>query len=169
MPNENPYRSPGAPPANEQQQRGKPGLAILAGTAADLGGSILFAFLQAIIFAVVLDARGMNSNEVAQHLGDSSLYFAASLVLGLSMDVLGGYVTARIANHNVYQYALITAGCVAILGQLILGSGLSMSGFDLLATIAIFPLACLGANLHLRSRQNVGGSTSNSPDDHFEA
>lgn len=169
MSGQNPYQPPGAN-VGGQSRRGHPIKAVLAGTAADLGGSIFCAFLQAIVFTIVLNSRGLTGEEVTAHLSDSTLYFMASMVLGLGMDVLGGYVAARVANHNEYQWALVTAVCVAVLGQVVLGSGLAMSGYDLMATLAIFPLAILGAHLHVRSKAaNIGPDDSNDDDNSFQA
>ncbi len=150
----NPYQPPGSDPgrAIDPHRRGHPLKAIVFGAVADLGGTILMAIVVSTLFATMLVANGHPADAIADLMIASKLYMAVLLTLGLGLDVVGGYVAARIANHAEYKHAILTAVLVVIGGTL-LGSGSDDSGWpawiDVAGNVLVFPAALFGAYLYL--------------------
>lgn len=150
----NPYEPPSSDPGRgiDPNRRGHPLKAIGLGALADLGGTLIMATLVSTLFATMLVINGVAADAVADQMIASKLYLGVLLVLGLGLDVVGGYVAARIANHAEYKHALLTAGLV-IIGGMLLSAGADEGGWpawiNALGTLAAIPAALLGAHIYL--------------------
>src|SRR5690349_20937062 len=100
---DNPYRAPTAAVRDPPPPPRSPILAMVAGLAVDIGGSMLASIVIGIVYAVVLASRGMAPEEVGKiltALDPSSGYFILSSAIGFGFSLLGGYVCARIARRD---------------------------------------------------------------------
>lgn len=98
-------------------------------------------------------ASGHDAGSVAEILKTSTVFLAASSVLGGLCSVLGGYVSARIAKHDeVLNGALASIFCVG-LGVYAVVSGTGRLWLDVLYLPLSPGLAALGG--YLRSRQTA--------------
>jgi len=97
----NPYRAPEAPVRDSGAGPQRPTwVAILAGLAADVGGTFIGSIVVTLVVGVLLTSQGISAADVETQLASSGPYQAFSLLFGLSFTVLGGYVAARVANRR---------------------------------------------------------------------
>lgn len=150
----NPYAPPGAKvdDRDPRKRRGSPWRAVLTGWFVDIGGTILFA---STVLALIAGAiAGSNLNELAA-LERSSGWQMFGLVFGMGFTALGGYVTARIANHNELRLALLTGLLSLVTGELLLQAGdgdSSMFWVRLVGLICTIPIAMAGAWLYVQGK-----------------
>ncbi len=121
---DNPYKAPTTPVKDVPPPPRSPLLAVLAGVAVDIGGTMVAGLVIGIVYAVMLASQGMNPEQIGEVLVEAdprSGYFAVSVVVGLGFSVLGGYVCGRLARRRERFFA-------AIAGLLSVAIGLSMGG-----------------------------------------
>ncbi len=155
----NPYRPPGSGSGGPVEfRRGHPLKAIALGALADVGGTVLVSAVVTLLFVTMLMLNGVPEDGVADQLGASRIYLGVIFVLGLGLDVVGGYVAARIANHAEYKHAILTAVVVVIAGIVLTGGSGEKDWPGWLDTFGIamaFPSALLGARLYLLERHRA--------------
>lgn len=157
--------SPYEPPRTRLEDRGTPSgprrptwLAVLLGLGADIGGTYIFVIAIAIMFGVIAGFSGQGQ-EGYEAMMRSTPVEILLFIVGAGFTVLGGYVSARVANHLEYRHGLY-------LGAASLASGLLMSaiwGGDIeqalwltvINIISPIPLGIYGG--HLRAQQKRRG------------
>jgi len=123
---DNPYKAPTAPVKDALPPPRSPIVAVLAGLAVDIGGTVVAGIVIAIVYAIILASQGLDAEKIQTVLSTvdpSSTYFAVGTLMGFGFSVLGGYVCARLARRRERRLALIQ-------GLLSAAIGLSMAGDD---------------------------------------
>ena len=93
----------------------KPVMAVIAGVLIDLLGSIIIAVLIGFALGFYLLSQGVAESELEAVLTASLTQLpwnVALIALGAAISVLAGFVTAKIAKHDVYAYAG-AVGCIS--------------------------------------------------------
>ena len=150
---DNPFAPPRPDSSVKSPKRGSPVVAVLAGVAADIGGTFLAVILVGIVIAATLGLQGMSQEqigEVFEQVHPASWESILGYIVGLAFSVLGGYVCARVAGHSEYKLAAIVAAIGAVLG--LMGSGQMSPGLDLLLTF--LSVACVMAGAWLGAARN---------------
>jgi hypothetical protein len=161
----NPYRAPTTPVTDAPPPPRSPILAVLAGVAVDIGGSVVSSVVIGIVYYATLASRGGSPEEIGaalSEMGSSSGYFVVAVATGLGFSVLGGYVCARVARRKERRLA-------AIAGLLSVATGLSIGGASLglwgNAGMALLSFASVMLGGELGRRRNVaqarGASVAN--------
>lgn len=155
---ESPYKPPETPVRDvPSQERGATWKAVLLGLLADVGGTIIFANLFALVIGIALGMQGRPMSDL-QNLNTHNGFLTFSLFCGMAFTCLGGYVAARIANHAEYRHGFylgIASLLTGILLQRVMDPAETPFWIDLLSHILIIPAALYGA--HLRLRQKFAG------------
>ena len=146
---DNPYAPPIAPIKGSDQppRRGSAVLAVLIGWATDICGTTIFASIAIIVVGLLLGAQGATELELVS-IERSSGWQAFGLIFGMGFTALGGYVTARIANHAVYKLAAITGVISLATGEILIQStdvDSSMFWVRLVGFVFTLPAALGGA------------------------
>ncbi len=98
---ENPYETPDSNLDVRESREQRPIRGIVLGFVTDLGGTTLFSVVLVFVYATALAGQGMNAADIEQTLSNFetySFYGVISILLGLAMSCLGGYVCIRISN-----------------------------------------------------------------------
>ena len=117
--------------------RGSPVKGMALGLAADVGGSMLAAFLLFFTWAIWLGASGLDAEAITQAMTENDPMSGISLisyVVGTAFSWLGGYVCARVARETEMQCAAVVA-TVSTLTALAMGTGLPFALYLLLALL----------------------------------
>jgi len=130
----------------------KPVIAVITGVLIDIIGTIIIAVLIGLALGFYLLSQGVAENELESVLTTRITHVPWSIiliVLGASISVLAGYVTAKIAKHGVYLYAGIV-GCIS--GGFGYSTGLDEYSAPVNISLALLTVAVtiLGAFLWLR-------------------
>lgn len=144
-PRENPFAPPRSDLSSKPVERGSPVVAVIAGVAADIGGSFLSFILMGVGVGVTLGLQGMSPERIREVLTQTDPYSLQSILgyaLGSVFSVVGGYVCARVARHAEYKLAGIVAAIGVTLG-LLMGSGQLPAALNALLTV-LSVLAVLG-------------------------
>ena len=148
----NPYKAPTAAVRDPPPPPRSPIVAILAGLAVDIGGSVLASIVIGVVYAVVLATRGMPPEEVGRTLtalDPSSGYFILSSMIGFGFSLLGGYVCARIARRDERRLSVILAALIEVIG-LVLGAATLGIGLNALMLVLTFAAVIAGGELGRR-------------------
>jgi hypothetical protein len=114
----NPYRAPDAPVRDPGAGPQRPTwVAILAGLAADVGGTFIGSIVVTLVFGVLLTSQGMSAADIERELAGSGPYQVFSLLFGLSFTVLGGYVAARVANRRELWHGMVLGIASLVFGE----------------------------------------------------
>jgi hypothetical protein len=143
------------PRANLQVRNKEPGSlpkAVAIGVLIDVSGTLLVGFAAAIVYGIVLGARGLSEDQIARAFEDIDPWSAFGLLtsfLGMLVSAFAGYQCARIANRNGYLapgiLAMISCGFGAALG------GDLYSQLELLVLSGLTVVAVLGgASIYVR-------------------
>ena len=122
----NPFKPPETDSSRNPQPAGPgtPVKAVLFGLAVDIGGSMLVGFVTAVLYAVQLKAQGVADSDIREamaHMPHDSALYMASMLFGIALSVLGGFVCARIAHRDEYRPGLILA-VISLVFSLLVGS-----------------------------------------------
>jgi hypothetical protein len=143
---DNPFKPPGTdldsrPPGPTRP--GSPARAVAIGLAVDLGGSVLLNLLLTILYAASLQASGLSHEDIKDalsHIPPDSWIAVTGLLLGACLDVLSGFVCARIVQRDEYRVGAVLA-TISALCTLLLGGG-SDTGDDLIVLLTLCTAAC---------------------------
>jgi len=152
---DNPYAAPTTPVKDPPPPPRSPILAVLAGVATDIGGTIVAGLVISIVYAATLASEGRSLEQIEQALTQidpSSGYFVVSLVVGFGFSVLGGYICARVARREERRYAAIAALLIVAIG---LGMGGSSFGFWANVGMALLSFVSVMLGGELGRRRNV--------------
>lgn len=128
--------------------------AVIIGLIADIGGTVAFFFVFAILGTILLSAMGRNIEELESY-GKTTGFVVLSSLAGFLFSVFGGYVSARFAGRAEMKNAFATGMLSAVTGLLffILFPDSSPLWLDVLALIAIVPCAMLGGHVCLKGKR----------------
>lgn len=149
----NPYEPPRS---NLQRRNTEPGSipkAVAIGVAIDIGGTLIASFAIAIVYSIILGARGYDEEAIAaefQQLGVWSAYGIVAGAIGLGISAFAGFHCARIANRSDYLAPGIMAMISCAFGAAI--SAGTHSHTTLIVLSALSVIAVLGgAWLYIKS------------------
>jgi hypothetical protein len=126
---------------------GSPLRAIAIGLVIDLGGSIVLYLLLTIVYAASLQHAGMTPAELKaamDHIPSDSWAAVAGLLLGACLDVLSGFVCARVAGRDEWRVGGTLAGISAACTLMLSDTGASASDLTLLLTACTAACTLLG-------------------------
>jgi hypothetical protein len=154
---DNPYAPPTAQskPSDIPPRRGSAPLAVLIGWATDIGGTTVFAALALVVIGILMGGGGATDVELMA-FERSSGWQMFGLIFGMGFTSLGGYVTARIANHSEYKLAAITGLISLVTGEILMQAGevdSSMFWVRLVGFIFTLPAALGGAWWYLQRKR----------------
>jgi hypothetical protein len=158
---ENPYKPPMAPVKDAPPPPRSPILAIVAGVAVDIGGTMAASIVLGIVYAVTLAGQGMGAEEVGKALTEvepGSGFYLVGAAVGFGFSVLGGYVCARIARRGERRLAALQALLVVAVG-LLMGDSPD-SPLDALLFLATLAAVMLGGELGRRRNARDAGAAS---------
>lgn len=120
--------------------------AVMQGLLVDVGGSIAVGIVTMHLYALQLRAEGVPEDQLRGAMRalphDSALYMS-TLLLGIALSVLGGYVCARVARRGEYRAGLVMAATSTLVG-LLLGQAESDPGMAALLVVTGFACNLLG-------------------------
>lgn len=152
--NTNPYSPPKSTVDTKEFVRGKWYKAILIGFLVDIVGTIITSVTIGAAISFYLASTGMSAAQISAEIGNPELTSPLGLLfnaVGLLYSVLGGYICARIANHNEYRYAVII-GIISIMTGLILAqSKVPIATHIVMGTLTFVSLLA-GAYIHVSYR-----------------
>jgi len=159
---DNPYTPPGARVGDRDPERiGATWKAVLFGVTTDLVGTTIAGMVLLVLFSTFLVAQGRPPQDITPLLLQSNQYLFVSLAVGLSFTALGGYVAARVANHQEYRHGLIVGVIVLVIGEIMVSgdpTGMPLS-IRIIGDLLVVPAALLGAHMRrtakLRARTPV--------------
>jgi hypothetical protein len=152
----NPYEPPRAQLKRRNDAPGSLPKAVVIGVLIDISGTLIVGFAAAIIYGIVLGARGYSEDAIARAFEELDPWSAFGLFtsfLGMLVSAFAGYQCARIANRPGYLapgiLAMISCAFGAALG------GDLYSQLELLALSGLTVIAVLGgASVYLRQMQS---------------
>jgi hypothetical protein len=116
-----PYTPPGSPVGDPPDARRRSSmLAVVLGFLADIGATIVFGVVLAIVGGVGLAAGGADPQAIDAIVERSAGFQLVGLAGGLSCTALGGYVAARFANHSEYANAFAVGLASLVFGEVML-------------------------------------------------
>jgi hypothetical protein len=159
---DNPYTPPSAPVGDRgPEHTGATWKAVLFGVTTYLFGTTVAGMVLLVLFSGMLVSQGQDPEAISRMLLQSNEYLFVSLAVGLSFTALGGYVAARVANHQEYRHALIVGVIVLIIGEIMVSSdptGMPLS-IRLIGDLLVIPAALLGAHVRLAAKQRALAQT----------
>jgi len=139
---------------------GSPVRAIVIGLVIDLGGSVVLYLLLTILYAASLQHAGLSPEQLKaamDHIPSNSWVAVAGLLLGACLDVLSGFVCARLAQRNEWRVggvlAAISALCTLMLGD----AGDSAGELTLLLAACTAACTLLGVKYGREMNQHSAG------------
>ena len=105
---------------------GSPLRAIVIGLVIDLGGSVVVNLLLMVLYAASLQHAGMSPEQLKasmEHIPSNSWAAVLGLILGACLDVLSGFVCARLAQRNEWRVGGVLAGISALCTLVLSGAG----------------------------------------------
>jgi hypothetical protein len=143
---ENPFEPPESQVPDRPPQRapyGSPMRAIVVGLVIDIGGSIMLNLLLMILYAASLQHDGMTPDQLKyamEHIPSNSWAAVSGTLLGACLDVLSGFVCARIVRRDEWRVGGTLAGISALCTLVISDAG--ASAVDLTMLLAASTAAC---------------------------
>jgi hypothetical protein len=154
----NPYRAPEAPVRDPGAGPQRPTwVAILAGLAADVGGTFLGSVVVTILFCVLLTGQGTAPDAVERQLADSAPFQVFSLLYGLAFTVLGGYVAARVADRRELWHGMVLGIASLVFGEVYIALfDIDIALWQRLASwLAIVPAGIWGASIYRQRKRRA--------------
>ena len=90
--------------------------AIGVGAGVDLGGSMFFGTLFYVSFAILANTQAANLQELYQIVFQSPVFLGVSFLIGATFNIVGGYLSAKIADQAYLTYGALSAIPCIILG-----------------------------------------------------
>jgi len=147
---DNPYKPPGTdldgrPPGPVRP--GSPTRAVVIGLVVDLGGSLAVNLLLTIFYAASLQGVGMSQDEVKyalSHIPSNSWVWISGTLLGAGIDVLSGFVCARIVQRDEWRVGAVLAAISSVCTLLLGDAGDSAEDLTVLLTLCTAACTMLG-------------------------
>ena len=147
-----PYTPPGSPVGDPLDARKRSSIAAVAlGFFTDVGATMIFGVLLAIVGGVGLAAGGADPQAIDAIVERSAGFLAGGLVC----TALGGYVAARFANHSEYANAFAVGLASLVFGEVML----LVQPQDyplwlrLLGDVLVIPAALVGGHLRILQKR----------------
>jgi hypothetical protein len=150
--NENPYSPTKSKLRDGPPAPGSPLKAVLVGFAVDLGGTIAFSIVAALLFGILAGITAAPDGATPDQIAFPSWLTTISSIVGGGFSVLGGFVCARIVQRDEYRWGGVLAACVFVAGML-LGGGSDAPENELLLGLVSVIATMFGAHLG-RSRSS---------------
>jgi hypothetical protein len=116
-----PYTPPGSPVGDPPEARKRSSIAAVAlGFFADVGATMIFGLVLAVVGGVGLAASGADPRTVDTVVERSAGFLLVGLAGGLACTALGGYIAARFANHSEYANAFAVGLASLVFGEVML-------------------------------------------------
>ena len=144
----NPFEPPesDATGKREPAEPSSPFGAVMLGLLVDVGGSVAVGIVGSVVYARQLHDEGVPDDQLREAMSnlphDSPLYMG-TLLIGIALSVLGGYVCARVARRHEYRAGLMMAAASALF-SLVMGGGGEDAGMTVLLTVTGFACNLLG-------------------------
>jgi hypothetical protein len=152
----NPYTPPGSPLKDppELQRRSTVG-AVVIGFFVDVVGTMIFSFVAASVFAMLLGSADAAPETLAADIQQSTGFQFVGMAGGLACTVLGAYMAARFANHAEYATAFAVGVASLVFGEatlLTLPNDVPMWQ-RLMGDLLVIPAALIGGHLRVLQKQ----------------
>jgi len=120
--------------------------ALVLGFLTDVGGSLLFGIVFAILLGIYFGIQGLPESEIVTRLqGQGLLILLPSMVVGFGFTVLGGYVAGRISKmREVFHGGLV--GGLGLLFGLFFWASLPL-WYNIVALLGVIPCGMLGGRI----------------------
>jgi len=151
-----PYTPPGSPVGDPPDARRRSSiLAVVLGFFVDIGATMIFGIVLAIVGGVGLAAGGAPPEAIDSIVERSAGFQLLGLAGGLACTALGGYVAARFANHAEYANAFAVGVASLVFGEVML----LVQPQDypvwlrLLGDVLVIPAALVGGHLRMLQKR----------------
>ena len=151
-----PYTPPGSPVGDPPDARRRSSiLAVVLGFFVDIGATMIFGIVLAIVGGVGLAAGGAAPEAIDAIVERSAGFQLIGLAGGLACTALGGYVAARFANHAEYANAFAVGVASLVFGEVML----LVQPQDypvwlrLLGDVLVIPAALVGGHLRMLQKR----------------
>jgi hypothetical protein len=151
-----PYTPPGSPVGDPPDARRRSSiLAVVLGFFVDIGATMIFGIVLAIVGGVGLAAGGAPPEAIDSIVERSAGFQLLGLAGGLACTALGGYVAARFANHADYANAFAVGVASLVFGEVML----LVQPQDypvwlrLLGDVLVIPAALVGGHLRMLQKR----------------
>jgi len=143
MSEQHPLQPPEADRPPRPLRPGSPVRAVTIALVLDLGGSLALNLLLTVLYAAWLQARGLTGTEIDEamrHIPPDSWAAIAGVLLGACLDVLSGFVCARIVQRDEWRVGGVLAGLSGLCTLLFNDAGEAME--DLTVLLSLCTVAC---------------------------
>jgi hypothetical protein len=89
--------------------------AVALGVLTDIGGSLIAILALGVIAGGILAAQGVPEDELDVRL-QGPVYLVSSLIVGLGLTVLGGFVAGRVSKKSEVMHGGLVGGVCFVLG-----------------------------------------------------
>jgi hypothetical protein len=151
-----PYTPPGSPVGDPPDARKRSSIAAVAlGFFTDVGATMIFGVLLAIVGGVGLAAGGADAPAIDAIVERSAGFQLLGLAGGLVCTALGGYVAARFANHSEYANAFAVGLASLVFGvvMLLFQPQDYPVWLRLLGDVLVIPAALVGGHLRMLQKR----------------
>jgi hypothetical protein len=158
---ENPFEPPESDVNDRPPQRtpyGSPVRAIAVGLVIDLGGSVTLSLVLMIVYAASLQHDGLTPDQLKyamEHIPPDSWAAVLGTLLGACLDVLSGFVCARIVGRDEWRVGGTLAGISALCTLMLSDGGESMEDVTMLLTACTAACTLLGVKYGREMNQRL--------------
>lgn len=156
---ESPFSAPKSDVEMGDIAKGSPVKAVLFGVLADIGSTLVAGLMIGVVYGIILASAGVPMEQLEQAMQYSPIGLI-SLLVGLLCSVLGGYVCARIANHNEYRLAAITGFISMMIGLLFFADDSIKLGESIFLSGLSFVMVVVGAHLYVIAKRGRHDASS---------
>ena len=156
---ESPFSAPKSDVEMDDIAKGSPVKAVLFGVLADIGSTLVAGLMIGVVYGIILASAGVPMEQLEQAMQYSPIGLI-SLLVGLLCSVLGGYVCARIANHNEYRLAAITGFISMMIGLLFFADDAIKLGESIFLSGLSFVMVVVGAHLYVIAKRGRHDASS---------
>ena len=156
---ESPFSAPKSDVEMGDIAKGSPVKAVLFGVLADIGSTLVAGLMIGVVYGIILASAGVPMEQLEQAMQYSPIGLI-SLLVGLLCSVLGGYVCARIANHNEYRLAAITGFISMMIGLLFFADDAIKLGESIFLSGLSFVMVVVGAHLYVIAKRGRHDASS---------
>jgi MFS family permease len=128
------------------------GLALFAGIAADIIGSLICVVAVDILLIVFLMLQGVPGQELQQRLESLSVRVITSFV-GFAFTMIGAYVAARIARRSELFHGALNAGLATAVGWTFLPMNPDPIWLRIVLSLLTIPIGVFGGWIALAERR----------------